>query len=74
MAQWILKTNGNVVPSRSVRPLTTLELATDSMKRKMTIFDGLVEKRWGTSVNAYETDAKNFRPDFEELLPQIVRK
>ena len=66
MAQWILKANGNVVPRRSVRPLTTLELATDSLKRKMTIFDGLVEKRWGTSVNTYEADAKNFRPDFEE--------
>jgi hypothetical protein len=51
MAQWILKANGNVVPHRSSRPLKMDEIHSATEIKKRTIFDGLIERRWGTSIN-----------------------
>ena len=51
MTQWVLKANGNVVPRRTIRPLNTSELSSDTENKKRTLFDELIEKRWGTSVN-----------------------
>jgi hypothetical protein len=51
MAQWILKANGNVVPRRSSRPLKVDELHSATEIKKRAIFDGLIERRWGTSIN-----------------------
>jgi hypothetical protein len=51
MAQWVLKANGKVVPRRTCRPLTVAETHSDQEKKKRTIFDGLIERRWGTSIN-----------------------
>jgi hypothetical protein len=51
MAQWCLKANGNVVPRRTVRPLTAAEIASETEIRKRTIFTELVNTRWGTSVS-----------------------
>ena len=50
MAQWVLKANGNVVPRRTLRPLQTAELHSETEKRKRIIFNTLIEKRWGTSA------------------------
>ena len=50
MAQWILKANGNVVPRRTVRPLTQLEQNSETEKEKRSVFTELVGKRWGTSA------------------------
>jgi hypothetical protein len=51
MAQWILKANGNVVPRRTSRPLKTDEVHSEQEQSKRKIFDELVKRRWGTSVN-----------------------
>jgi hypothetical protein len=51
MAQWILKANGNAVPRRSSRPLKVDEIHSATELKKRTIFDGLIERRWGTSIN-----------------------
>jgi hypothetical protein len=51
MAQWILKANGRVVPRRTCRPLSVAERHSPEELRKRTIFDGLIERRWGTSIN-----------------------
>jgi hypothetical protein len=51
MAQWILKANGNVVPRRSSRPLKVDELHSLTEIKKREIFDGLIERKWGTSIN-----------------------
>jgi hypothetical protein len=51
MAQWILKANGNVVPRRSPRPLTVAELNSETEQKKRSIFDTLIEKRWGTAIS-----------------------
>jgi hypothetical protein len=51
MAQWILKENGNVVPRRSQQPLKVDEFHSSTEMKKREIFDGLIERRWGTSIN-----------------------
>ncbi len=51
MAQWILKANGNVVPRRSSRPLKIDEIHSTTEIKKRELFDGLIERRWGTSIN-----------------------
>ena len=51
MAQWILKANGRVVPRRSLRPLTIAELHSLVEHKKRDVFDALIERRMGTSIN-----------------------
>ena len=50
MAQWALKSNGNVVPRRTTRPLTVAELHSEDEKKRRACFDRLIEKRHGTST------------------------
>jgi len=51
MCQWVLKGNGKVVPRRSVRPLNPSEIHSEVEIRKRKVFDGLIERRHGTSIN-----------------------
>jgi hypothetical protein len=70
MAQWILKANGNVVPSRLSRPLKVDEIHSATELKKRVIFDGLIERRWGTSINppkSNEDDSENLEnKEFED--------
>jgi hypothetical protein len=51
MCQWVLRSNGTVVPRRSLRPLKPEEMRSAHELQKMTIFDALIERRHGTSIN-----------------------
>ena len=51
MAQWILKSNGYVVPRRTIRTLHVDELYSPEDQKKRNIFGALIERRWVTSVN-----------------------
>ena len=51
MAQWVLKANGKVVPRRSLQPLTIAEQHSAVEHKKRDVFDALVERRMGTSIN-----------------------
>jgi hypothetical protein len=51
MCQWILKANGKVVPRRCVRPLQTAEIHSPSELKKGQVFEELIERRHGTSIN-----------------------
>ena len=51
MSQWVLKSNGKVVPRRTLRPLKPEELRSETETKKRNLFDKLVVKRWGTSIN-----------------------
>ena len=51
MAQWILKANGKVIPRRLSRPHNMDEIHSVTEIKKRAIFDGLIERRWGTSIN-----------------------
>ena len=60
MAQWILKANGKVVPRRSSQPLKVDEIHSTIGIKKRAVFDGLIERRWGTSINRpKQTDAED---------------
>ena len=87
MAQWILKSNGNVVPRRTVRPLTVAEFNSSVEIKKRATFDALIERRWGTAIspppkqsdaqgnnNGEEHDDMELYTDEEEeprLIPEI---
>ena len=51
MAQWVLKANGQVVPQRSLKPLTIAEQHSAVEHNKHDVFDALIERRMGTSIN-----------------------
>jgi hypothetical protein len=59
MAQWILKANGNIVPRRTVRPLQVNEVHSPTEIKKREIFDELIERRWGTSINPPKVKDEN---------------
>ncbi len=77
MAQWMLKANGNVAPRRSSRPLKVDEIHSATELKKRAIFDGLIERRWGTSINPPKSkDSDNLDDDneFEECESEDERK
>ena len=51
MCQWVLKANGSVVPRRTVRPLQVAEIHSPIEIKKRKVFDELIERRHGTSIN-----------------------
>ena len=51
MAQWALKANEKVVPRRSLRLLTIAEQHSPVEHKKRDVFDALIERRMGTSIN-----------------------
>jgi hypothetical protein len=51
MSQWILRANGKVVPCRTVRPLREDEKRDAGVIKQQKLFDSLIERRWGTSIN-----------------------
>ena len=51
MAQWILNTNGRVVPSNTAVPMTTAQLNNETEKNKRTISDQCISKLLGTSMS-----------------------
>jgi hypothetical protein len=86
MAQWVLKANGNVVPRRSLRPLSVAETHSPVVSKQQKIYDALVEGRWGTSMSAppkessdntfeeYEDDDEEPRiiPEFEDTVDRLI--
>ena len=66
LAQWVLKSNGNVVPRRTVRPLQLAELYSDTEKQKRVIFDALIERRWGSPMSTQNKDDADMTTDTED--------
>jgi hypothetical protein len=66
MCQWILRANGKVVPHRTVRPLCEDEKRDAGVIKQQKIFDGLIERRWGPSINPPKSEP-SVDDDFEEF-------
>ena len=66
LAQWVLKSNGNVVPCQTVQPLQLAELHSDTEKRKLAIFDALIERRWGPPMSTPNKDDADTTTDTED--------
>ena len=64
MSQWLLKTNGEIVLRRSLRPLQVSGMHSFRELNKREIFDDLVKKRWGSSAKPPENvEVKNDEQD-----------
>ena len=66
LSQWVLKSNGNVVPCRTVQALQLAEEHSDTEKRKQDIFDALIERRWGSPMSTPNADDTDMTTDTEE--------
>ena len=53
MTQWVLKSNGQIVPRRTVRPLLPQEIAPSNEieQRKRDVFAAAIRQRYGDSMN-----------------------
>jgi len=63
MSQWILKSNGRVVPRRTHRPLTVPELHSGHEQEKRTLFDAMIERKYGKAMHGTKPKQAD---DFEE--------
>ena len=66
MAQWILKSNGRVVPRRSLRPLKVDELHSPVEIKKREVFDELIQRRWGSPMTPSNTQQQNVFKKYED--------
>jgi hypothetical protein len=78
VAQWVLKANGNVVPRRSLQPLSIAETHSPVVSKQHKIYDALVEGRWGTSMSAPPKESSDntfeeYEDDDEEphIIPEV---
>ena len=76
MAQWILKSNGRVIPCRTCRPLKEDEINNPIEIRKRKLFDELVRAKLGdsfTPMTTQDVEADVFEPyeDDEEQAVEI---
>ena len=67
LSQWVLKSNGNVVPWWTVWALQLAELHSDTEKRKRDIFDALIERRWGSPMSTPNKDDADITTDTDEV-------
>ena len=51
MAQWILKSNGRVIPRRTCHPLNIAEKNSETEKAKQSVFDMLIRAKLGDSLH-----------------------
>ena len=54
------------MPRQTVRPLQLAELHSDTEKRKHTIFDALIERRWGSPMSTPNKDDANITTNTED--------
>ena len=66
LSQWILKSNGNVVPRPTVQALQLAVIHSDTEKRKRDVFDALIERRWGSPMSTPNTDDTEMTTDTGE--------
>jgi hypothetical protein len=81
MSQWILKANGNVVLRQTCPKMKTDEIHSEEEQAKRRVFDALIQRRWGTSINPpnikWEQDQDDEFEEYEDddkvarIIPEI---
>ena len=66
LLQWILKSNSNVVPHRTIWALQLAVLHSDTEKRKRDIFDALIERRSGSPMSTPNKNDADIATDTED--------
>ena len=69
MAQWVLKANGRGLLRQSLQPLTTAERHSLVEEKKCNVFNVLIERRMGTSINPPPT-TQDQDPTMDETTKQ----
>ena len=67
MAQWVLKSNRQVVPRHTTRPLKVEEKHNSVKVKKRSIFDALIERKLGTAMKPHKLPIKDFDNKWEEF-------
>ena len=65
LSPWVLMSNDNVVPRRTVWGLQLDEIHSTE-KRKRDVFDAVIERRWGSPMSTPNTDDTEMTTDAEE--------
>ena len=87
MSQWILKANGRVIPRRTIRPLTSIEINSETEKTKRDEFDCIIHTKFGSPfqpptpiteypvLDEYEDDDEAARviPEFSDPVDSVGR-
>ena len=63
MCQWVLKSNGRIVPRRSLRPLTVAELHSSTEIQRRQTFNELIKKKLGDSINPPKEEVMEVNDD-----------
>eukprot|EP00957_Ditylum_brightwellii_P048113 3652243-Ditylum_brightwellii.AAC.1 len=66
MAQWVMKGNDNVVPHQTLRSLNVDELNSQTEIRVCKLFDSMIKKRWGSSINPPPETTPDDQDPYEE--------
>ena len=66
LSQWVLKSNGNVVPRQTIWALQLAEMHSDTEKCQRDIFDALIERRWGSPMSTPNKDDADMTTDTED--------
>ena len=71
MAQWMLKSNGQVVPRQTIRSLQVAEIHSKTKKAKRKMFDALVKGRHSSGLlgDAAPGTQRKLEEDPEEFDP-----
>lgn len=72
MSMWVLKSNGEVVPRRTLRRLNPEEVASDVEKTKRATFDALIYQLYGDSMDARVKDDTTSSSDEVDEPPAFV--
>jgi hypothetical protein len=78
MSQWILKANGRVIPRRTLRPLTAIEIRSENEMTKRSWFDRVVHSKFGspfeppTPITDYDVlDEYEDADEMARVLPEF---
>eukprot|EP00957_Ditylum_brightwellii_P174928 13319845-Ditylum_brightwellii.AAC.1 len=66
MAQWVMKGNVNVMPHQTLKSLNMEELNSERKTRSLKLFDSMIMRRWGMSINPPSETTPNDQDPYEE--------
>ena len=69
--QWILKFNGEVVPRRTLRPLTTQEIHSDDERKKREEFTKRIELKLGSAM--FKPKQESVKSEFIEYEDEVEK-
>ena len=66
MSQWVIKYNGSILPSLTLRPISVAEIHIPVDINRIDTFRALIEKRWGTAMTPPNTNEPEVKEEWKE--------